>query len=193
MGPKNLLFAALTLPLFGLCGCAKPEATPQTQKQAAYFDVPEFINNQVATLEKQPATLEKTVGFGHEKPETRTLTQVDWNKELALFREIDLNKKALQGLYTETHIQLPKGEMLRYTRNPDADAPFTFVEISRNQEQQVTALRAVYEQENGLFFNREVRTLTTTPDGKLQAYEVKGVQKVRFFDSLNYAINSRLP
>ena len=192
MRPKNLLFIALTLPFFGLGGCAAPETRLQAEPQV-YFDVPGFINAQIAILEKEPVALQKTVGFGQEKPETGTITQVDWNKELALFREIDLNKKALKGLYTETRTQLPAGEKLRYTRQPDADVPFAFVEISRNQNQQVTALRAVYEQENGLFFNREERFLTTSPNGQLQAYQIDGVQKVRFFDSLNYTINSRLP
>jgi len=191
MPRKKLLFAALLLPFFGLSGCASSEAEKPVEK-LTYFDVPGFVADQVKLLENTQSGLQKTVGFGHEKPETRRLSRPDWTKELTLFREIDLNKKALQGLYTETRTQFPDGEKLLYTRNSDADAPFALVEITR-QQQRVTSLRAVYEQENGLFFNREERLLTTSSNGRLRTYQIAGVQKVRFFDSLNYAINSRLP
>src|SRR5690606_33213405 len=152
-----------------------------------------FITEQIGMLEKAQPVLQKTVGFGQEKPETQTPATVNWTKELALFREIDLNKKALAGNYTQTSTALPDGRKLTYTRISDSKAPITFLEITLGSQQEVKPLRAIYEQENALFFNREERTLQTNKARRISAYQIAGVQKVLLFDSINYRVKSMLP
>ena len=189
---KQLLFTGFAIAFSGLTGCAdQPEAT--RGEQAMYFDVPGFIDTQVAGLEKEPVSLKKTVGLEGKKQETQTVNNPDWNTELALFREIDLNKKALAGSYTQTKTVLPEGEKLLYTLNEDATAPIIRLEVIKDKQNRVSSLKAVYEQKNGLFYNRELRLLETTNQGKLNAYQISGVQKVLLFDSLAYRVSSMLP
>ena len=189
---KQLLFAGFLLPFLGLSGCAEQEIKPQTG-QPDYFDVPGFVNSQVAMLENEPVQVQKTVGLESEKSEIQTVNNPDWETELALFREIDLNKKALAGLYSQTKTVWAEGEKLRYTLNSDASAPVVLLEVWKNKQNQVARLQAVYEQENALFYNREIRTLETGPQQKIKAYQISGVQKVLLFDSLTYRVSSRLP
>ena len=173
-------------------GCSDQAAAPQ-KEQPAYFDVPGFINSQIARLENQPVKLQKTVGLEGEKQETQTINNPDWATELALFREIDLNKKALEGSYTQVKTVLPEGEKLLYTLNADVSAPIVSLEIWKNKQGQVQQLQAVYEQKNTLFYNREIRTLETNGQEKIKTYQISGVQKVLLFDSLAYRVSSMLP
>lgn len=189
---KLLLFTGFALAFSGLTGCSDQNIAPQAE-QPAYFDVPGFINSQIALLEKESVNLQKTVGMEGEKPETRIVKDPDWTTELALFREIDLNKKALSGSYTQTKTVLPDGEKLLYTLNEDVSAPIVSLEIRKNKQDQVTDLQAVYEQKNTLFYNREIRTLKTNSQHKITAYQISGVQKVLLFDSLAYRVSSKLP
>lgn len=189
---KKLLFAAFLLPFFGLVGCSEPETAPQ-KEQAAYFDVRGFINDQIAELEKEPVKLQKTVGLKGEKQETQIINKPDWETELALFREIDLNKKALAGSYSQTKTVLPQGEKLLYTLNEDISAPITSLEVIKDKQGRIASLQAVYEQKNTLFYNREIRTLTNSSQQRIKSYQVSGVQKVLLFDSLAYRVSSRLP
>lgn len=192
MRPDKFFFAAFLLPFLGLSGCTEPATGPRAPRHA-YFDVPAFIEAQIAQLEKENATLQKTVGLAAQKPETRNQANVNWQTELALFQEIDLNKKALEGIYTETSTNTPAGRKLLYTRAAGSDAPIRQLEILVNENEKVAALRAVYEQQNALFFNREERLLQTSPQGRISAITVAGVQKVLLFDSLHYRVHSVLP
>ena len=189
---KKLLFAGFALAFSGLSGCADQAVTPQ-QEQPVYFDVPGFIDEQIAALGKTPVRLQKTVGLERENPEHQTVNEPNWATELALFREIDLNKKALAGLYTETKTVFPEGEKLLYTLNPEAAAPIVSLEIRKNKQGQVKRLQAVYKQKNTLFYNREIRTLETNESEKIKTYQISGVQKVLLFDSLAYRVSSMLP
>lgn len=189
---RKLLFTGFAIAFSGLSGCDEPENLPRTE-QTAYFDVPGFINSQINRLEKEPVNLQKTVGLESKKQETQTINKPDWETELALFREIDLNKKALEGSYTQTKTVLPEGEKLLYTLNADVSAPIVSLEVWKNKQGQVKWLQAVYEQKNTLFYNREIRTLETNGQEQIKAYQISGVQKVLLFDSLAYQVASKLP
>ncbi len=186
------LFTGIVLTLLALPGCDQPEPARQAAT-AVYYDVPAFINAQIRSLEKEKAPLQKTVAFGQQKAETQMLTQVNWAQELAFFREIDLNKKALAGNYAETRMPLPSGQKLVYTRNPEATSPISLLAITTNSQNQVTDLYARYDQKNGLFYNREERKLQTNRQGQINAFQVTGVQKVLLFDSIHYKVISTLP
>ena len=189
---KKLLFTGFSIAFLGLSGCSDQAAGPQTG-ETAYFDVAGFVNDQIAELKKEPVKLQKTVGLTSEKQETQTVNDPEWETELALFREIDLNKKALAGSYTETKTLLPEGEKLLYTLNEDTSAPIVSLEVRKNKQNQVTSLQAVYKQKNTLFYNREIRTLKTDSQQKIRSYQIGGVQKVLLFDSLHYKVSSILP
>ena len=188
---RQALFTGICIAFLGLTACE--DAPTEKVADQAYFDVPGFVKAQTVRLEKENAAVQKTVGLEPEKPETQTQTNVNWQTELALFQEIDLNKKALQGLYTETKTLLPTGQKLLYTSAANNDAPIKQLEILTDKDQQVTQLRAIYEQQNALFFNREERALQTNEQGRLKAFAITGVQKVLLFDSLYYQVKSILP
>ncbi|MBK0403666.1 hypothetical protein I5M27_11765 [Adhaeribacter sp. BT258] len=182
---RKLLFSGILIPFLGLAGCSD-SAPVKPVSEAAYFDVPGFMQQQLVLLKKQQPALQKTVWVNHEKPETQQLQNINWEKELQHFLEIDLNKKALQGGYEVSEHNTAAGKRTVYTRKADVNTPIKTLEIFTDKANAVKELRAVSEEKNALFFNREERFLSLGTDQILQKYYVSGVQKVLLFDSLHY-------
>ena len=185
---RKLLFTGLSLSFLGLSSCSDPAAPAQNSSRLSYFDVPGFIEQQAATLTRQQAGLQKTVQFRNEKPEAQSLNTVNWNETLQNFQETDLNKKALGDAYT-TSIN---NQRTLYTRKPEVNAPIKSLEVITDAQKQVKMLRAVYEENNALFYNREVRELYTGPKAVLKRFRISGVQKVIFFDSIPYQVQAEV-
>ena len=182
---RKLLFSGILIPFLGLAGCSEPAPVKPVSGEA-YFDVPGFMQQQLVLLKQQQPALQKTVWVNHEKPETHQLKTVNWEEELQHFLEIDLNKKALQGAYQVSEENTAAGKRTVYTRKPDVNTPVKTLEIFTDQANAVKELRAVSEEKNALFYNREERVLNLGNDQILQKYYVSGVQKVVLFDSLHY-------
>lgn len=64
------------------------------------FDLPKFFRNEVAALNALQPKIRKTVSKDNIS-ETKQLVIADWNKELANFLTIDLNKPAYKGAFTK--------------------------------------------------------------------------------------------
>jgi serine protease inhibitor ecotin len=186
---RKLLFTVLALPFSGLLSCSEP-APDQPVSGPAYFDVPAFIDKQIAMLSEQKAGLQKTVSFQDKKAETSTLPTVNWTEALQNFRETDLNKKALSDAYTVTNSKDPSGLHILYLRKPKVNAPVKSLEIITDAKDQVKMLRAVYEEDNALFYNQEIRELHTGPNGMLKQYRISGAQKVILFDPVPYKVEA---
>jgi hypothetical protein len=63
-----------------------------------YFDLRGFSESILQKLEKQKPKVTKTWQIGSQK-ETKVTEKIDWKKELSLFVESDLNKKAFINSY----------------------------------------------------------------------------------------------
>lgn len=78
---------ALALLLF--CACAKKESGSNREKA---FDLPGYLDKEIKTLNAAPRSVEKTVREDEELSESLD-TITDWEKELEIFRNLDLNQE----------------------------------------------------------------------------------------------------
>ena len=67
------------------------------------IDIPSFFQNEIALLNSKKPTVTKTVKKDSIS-ETKQLTVSDWQKELANFTSIDINKAAYHGAYQKDSI-----------------------------------------------------------------------------------------
>ncbi|WP_164112473.1 MULTISPECIES: hypothetical protein [Sphingobacterium] len=67
------------------------------------IDIPSFFQNEIALLNSKRPTVTKTVKKDSIS-ETKQLTVSDWQKELANFTSIDINKAAYRGSYHKDSI-----------------------------------------------------------------------------------------
>jgi hypothetical protein len=189
--PKRPWLALLGL--LAACGGPTEDATMRTNpanRKPGYFDVKGFLDAQVAQLSQQQPAVEKQVQLRNGQTETTRVVKTDWSKELQIFYQADINKPALRGAYEVTNINSKQ----QYLRKPGTDASVVALAVGTSSNQPKAApetLAAVIQQDNALFYS-EKKLLLTMRNGQLTEYEVYGVQKLAFFDTVRYSVRTRV-
>jgi hypothetical protein len=177
----------------GITACNQP--APHTEGSVdGFYNIAALVQQEKQRLQQlQPAVL-KSVKTGDAPAETKQLENLDWNEELSIFEEADISKPTIREYYTRQEESLPDGsKVLHYTRKPDASAPVTYLRLQLSPSQVVQLIEAELLDENMLFYSRRKATLQASPQtGRLRSYEVIGVQKMIFGDSLHYTVQANL-
>jgi hypothetical protein len=176
-----------------LAGCGSPDpGAPVGQRAPLYFDVKGLLDEQVKQLSQQNLTVEKHAELRDGSVETVRVPKVKWADELQIFYQADINKAALRGVYKVDSAALPGGLMRRrYTRQgtpPNAPVAELIV-VSAGPEPRT--VEASVEQHNALFDTKKHLQLALG-QGRLTSYEVRGSQKLIFFDALPYAVSGQV-
>ncbi|MBW8051612.1 MAG: hypothetical protein FVQ77_14995 [Cytophagales bacterium] len=195
---KNKLVRILLLVLtifFSSCNLV-PEKENTTLKNNEYFDIEEFIDHQIDLLDSLDIKLSKTVMLNNKK-ETRTLKQIDWKKELALFRKLNVNKLSLRDSYEEDIISEPVNKTLvkNYTPlYPELKIKFLKIVFSDNNE--VNSIEGRLFDKNALYKTEKYTKLSCKRQGDDQViidnYEISGYQKIILMDTFYYEIRSEI-
>ena len=179
--------------LVGLAACERP-APPASTEQSAFFDLTGYLQEQTARLQQeQPPVLKSVIAKG-QPTETMQMEAMDWEKELAIFQELDLSRPALRDFYTEERHTLPNGSTVSvFTKDAEAAAPVDQLQLTVSPAQKLERLEAVVLEENMLFYSKRNISLDADPgSGNLTSYRVEGVQKLVFGDSLRYRVDANL-
>ena len=185
-----------------LCGflflgaCQEPAKNPLRPVNNQYFDVPGFIREQVTLLNALQPTAVKKVQENGEQTEIKTLTDLNWHKELETFAELDLNKPAFRNAYTITRQTDGAGSVTEtYQKNPGTEGNIQSLEIIKNTNQQVKAIRAVRKSSNMLLdSSTEMQLLCDTKTGTnyVRSFRISGQQKPIIFNTLRYVIITQI-
>ncbi|MCC9165440.1 hypothetical protein [Pontibacter harenae] len=186
---KNILYAFF---LLAIAACERP-TPPATGEAALAYDINGFIAQQVQHLEAQSPTVLKTVQTEGQPAETIKTDSVNWEEELAVFQEVDVNRPAVQEFYTEQKTQLSNGNTsVKYNRVEGAEAPVAYLHLILRPDNQIQHLEAVLQDQNPLFYTKRTLSLTTDANTTLQSYSIEGVQKLILNDSLHYSVSAKL-
>ncbi len=161
---RKLLFISLLL-----VGCTESSNENATKQ---YYDLAGFINQQISQLtEKKPLT-QKNLSIG-DKTETIKTKDIDWNKELELFLQADLNKQSYQLSYTQDSTQntvvyqLKKGEKL----------PVKSLRIEFDEQKSPKHIEALMQVENYLY-KSEKHISMDLEKKQLKNYQIEGWQEL---------------
>jgi hypothetical protein len=130
-----------------------------------------------------------------DKPvETIETSDLDWDSELSVFENVDLNKPTLLEYYTKDTQALPNGgTKITYTKLEDAESPVQYLHLQVSPDQKLQHLEAVLQDKNVLFFTRRKVELSAEPgSGNIAGYHVEGMQKLIFGDTLHYEVDANL-
>ncbi|UYZ62408.1 hypothetical protein [Hymenobacter weizhouensis] len=183
--------------LLALVACSEPAApaagsNPRPLRQAGYFPMLRFLEQQAALLNRQRPAVQKQVSLFNGQQETTRLTPPDWTKELQIFQQADINKPALRGQYTVDSAATAEGLVRRtYRRQPTTDHPVQELTVLL-QGSAVRELTATLRQDNPLVYSEKHFTLRCQPAGRLREYAVRGVQKLVLFDSVRYNVRTQV-
>lgn len=127
----SILFVLITLTA---CNVSETEAGIE---EKPFFDLAGYIDAEVAKLNEEKPTLEKTVTI-NETEETQTDPELDFERDLAIFRRSDINRTAWkekyevekmekETTYTATDSSL-QTQLLRVTEDPAGTVSRIYVE-----------------------------------------------------------------
>ncbi len=159
-----------------------------------YFDVSEFIDQQLTLLIQQQPELVKTVSFGDSIESTmeQSIDSVQWKKELKIFKEHDINKPVLVNAYNVQEIVADRGKHIKYKLIDSTESGILNLEILFNRSEQPTTLRSTFKEDNFLYGNFREVSLTTNAEGALESYRITGYHKLMLTDTVHYQLEAKL-
>jgi hypothetical protein len=164
------IYSLLICTTFCLSGCFKTS----TETDKAYFDLKGLIEVQIAQLSQQNPKVKKQVEMAGKKEELNECIK-DWEKELKLFLDADLNKSILIGLYDIKEETKENWTITHYLPKKSVDGV---------QEMQVWKANEVIEKvviktgKDNVLYGTEKTLILELEEGKLSQYTIQCSQKI---------------
>jgi hypothetical protein len=166
--------------VFGmLLGCGSAEKPMQNN---TYFAWSAFLKHQMNGYAKSNQRVHKTVVLDGKK-EVKIVSNLDWEKEFALYLEADLNKLA----YEKSYDNLSEPGFYWYSLKKDENLPVKKMIIHLDAEERPTKVEIEMAQKNFLFETRK-KLFMSFSDGKIQTYYIEGMQQFFLAQPTNYKI-----
>ncbi|KLT65747.1 hypothetical protein [Pedobacter sp. BMA] len=173
---RKILILALAL---GFVSCIKQEPNGANAR-LSYFDVKGYFNKEINRLQQTNPTVQKTVSVNG-TAENRKLKIPDWQKELAVFTNADINKASWQGEF-----KITASNQLTIYSSANKKIPVKKILLT-HQHNKLAKIVIIVESKNILFQSTD--TLTYAPD---RFYEIKKFQKIRFLKQKYYHITGKI-
>jgi hypothetical protein len=156
---------------------------------SSYYNLDSLLNAQVDELVRiNPQVTKKVSIDGLSESLMLRLDSIQWTKELAAVRDLELNRAKFIGALD---IENTAG-VLRYTPKPSEDIPVKWVEYHFDQEG-ITALKGKYVDDKASTIYTTVRNVELLFDhGKMKSYKYSGYQKMVLKDTTWYEIFGEL-
>lgn len=178
MKMKGLGLLLLVL-LLSSCGA---DLTPQKEKDIQqYFDLESYFNQEATRLIELQPTVSKTI-ISKDRKETKELNTINWQNELALFRNNDINKPSWENKYTIDSTFSDDGSLvLTYTaKEEDLQTRQLDVELFDDRVHSIIIVNRV---ENAIYSSQQY--LTYRPN---REYTIKKTQDVTLMGDDDYEI-----
>jgi|GEM_PF-2940342 len=178
----RLIFFLLSF--FILISC-KPELENKTQ-EVLYFDVKKLIAKQAGLLDSANARVQKFIR--HDKQRENARVKINWQQELKIFEEANLNRPIYKDLYSQTD------SIVQHTTYR--------VFTAKQNNLQVKYMRLVYENkqlktldanlviQNILYHSEKQLRLSFKSNGTLAGYAVKGNFATVYGTKYDYEIDA---
>lgn len=161
---RKLLFISLLL-----IGCTESETQNATKTN---FDLAGLVNQQIAELNKNQPLTHKNLEI-EDKKEVLNTNKIDWQKELELFLQADLNKQSYQLSYNKEETP----QMAVYTLKEGEKLPVKSLKIIFDEDKTVKHLEALLQTKNYLY-ESEKHLLMTLDKNRLTNYQIEGWQEL---------------
>jgi hypothetical protein len=168
---------ALVLAVF-LTACAAPEKERKGAK-AAYFDLKGYFNKEAAALNNRQPLVNKRV-MVNDKAEDKQVKISNWEKELSVFIDADINKAAWDGEFSSKSSE----SGITYTANSDK-VPVKKVQVLRANGV-VSGIIITIHNSNYLYSSSD--TLSYYPDS---LYKIRKSQEIKLMSPKRYEITGK--
>lgn len=153
--------------VLALHACAQKEASTN----GPWFQVPAYMKAEIAALKKANPAISKTLVWGDELRSAQE-DSVDWDRELAIWERMDLNKAAWSASFDSTVKQTADGGRFVLYESRDQKPELRSVSLLYDAKEALLVIEADWE-EHHFWMHRSYR-LSYLP-GK--GYTIKGWQQ----------------
>ncbi len=172
---KNLSLVFLAL---SIAACQQKEIS---KKQLEYVDLQGFFSAEAKRLNKLKPTVLKTVGINNKSEHKLLNKSIDWEKELSVFKEADINKPAFKGMYKIS--RLPKKTIYNAL---NTNALVQRIEVEWSVTKKPRGIRIFQLTKNMIYHATD--TLSYYPDS---VYSIHKKQKVQVLGTTVYTIDGK--
>lgn len=170
---RNTLLLFSILLFFISCN---DSADKKQKNDLTYFDVKGYFDKEAARLNKANPLINKVVNVNGAEESKRTKI-ADWNKELTLFSDADINRASWKGLF-----QLKKSEDQELYTSDNEKVPVKELLVFYKNNR-VHGFKILIKNTNTLYTS--VDTLTYYPDS---LYQIKKMQNIKLLSEKSYTI-----
>ncbi len=185
---KYIFFACFILTIFS---CNSPSSQSDTK---TYFDLKGLLDAQIKLLNQSKPLVKKSLMVSNNQEQT-AVTITDWEKELELFRQADLNKPAYKQSYETIKSEKADTTTIEYRLKNTEKLPVKVLRIFLNKDQQFMGLWAEVHQENMIYHSDKTLLMSCDPSksgATIKSYQVKGYQKLVYFDEKPFSVRGEL-
>ncbi|MDJ1502436.1 hypothetical protein [Xanthocytophaga agilis] len=187
---KKIIFLGLSTCCLWACGSPSVKTSPSS---AEFVSVDTLIDMQISLLDSVKPVVNKEI-FVDGQTENQRIKYVDWGKELAIFRELDISKAGLQDNYSVTS---PAPGVRLYTLKSGKNSVVQHLKIQfASGSSQIARMEGVIAQNNYLYKSEKLLSLDfQTSDQNnvyLANYEIKTTKKILFGDEEIMQIHAKL-
>jgi len=172
---RKLLFISLLL-----VGCTESETQNSTK---TYFDLAGLVNQQIIELNKNQPLTHKNLTI-EEKKEVLNTNKIDWQKELELFLQADINKQSYQLSYNKEETP----QMAIYTLKEGENLAVKSLKIIFEEDKSAKNIEALIQTENYLY-QSEKHLLMTFDKNHLTHYQIEGWQELFIGKKKNFKVD----
>jgi len=164
--------------IFFLSACTS--GTQKKQLRALqYFDLKDYIAKEAKRLSLQNPEVDKYVEV-NKAGEHKKLKIADWQKELSVFSDADINKSAWQGLFKLSERKDSKTYVSAHKKVPVKSLSIQY------KNGQISGIQILISTVNTLYTSND--TLSYFPDS---LYEVKKTQHIKLLNEKSYLITGK--
>lgn len=166
-----------------LAACTNSENKIQSKN---YYDLAGLLNQQITELSAKKPLVEKTVAV-KDKNERIETKDIDWNKELELFLQADLNKQSYQSAYT---IDV-KDKKLSYTLKEGTKMPVKQLIIELDANDLPKHIEASMNTSNYLY-ESDKKLSADFANNKLKNYKIEGYQQLFIGEKKPFSVEGKI-
>lgn len=169
--------------LLFLASCTQSENKIQSK---TYYDLAGLINQQISDLSAKKPLVEKTVLLADKQERIKT-KDINWNKELELFLQADLNKQS----YLSAYIVDVKDKRISYRLKEGDKMPVNELTIEFDEKDLPKHIEATMHTNNYLY-ESDKRLTANLLDNQLRSYKIEGYQELFIGSKKKFSVEGKI-
>lgn len=152
----------------------------------AFFDLDGFMKKEIDYLKTEKPEVLKKVKI-NDASEELTSKAIDWDKDLEIIKQSDLNKAAYRLSYDINEAK----SLISYNLKTEENLPIKSLLIHKNDKGQITKITSEHINHNYLYSSSNIAEVNFE-NGHLKTYSVKGWQKLFVGSKKDFEIVGRV-